>query len=355
VSRLQVLATPGRPAPPATVLVPLIAGTVTDTPVNDAVRRDIQTELGPRSLYVSAPGLREITGDRVVDLLATAVASGGFEGDTVFFSHSPSVLSKERLPTAASPDVFIRRFMKLDILKGEHAIWSWGPLEAPPTIAREFTGLRMTPAITSHRGQVEELLAGHNARNPAEADTLVVDAPGGAAISLKGYSMRGQAFLFALYQAVFATVIDVFTMERFEPSLLAEPPATHLEEQWRSRDLPVPGTLAEAIDTSVRCVSAGTVVAAPALHLMAVNDDWSVADPEGIGHVRPTILGALCLQLVAMIATGVPLRQCPLCKDWFQSTDPRRQFCPDKNCASTAAKRAARTRQLIQTVRSQRS
>jgi hypothetical protein len=167
------------------------------------------------------------------------------------------------------------------------------------------------------------------------------------------YGLFEQVALVRIYQALFESWLVIDRAVELEPGGLEKPPTDRLRDVWRRRSLPEPETRFEAITTMQLLLNAATSAAGPRVELLHPG-----LAPYGGAYGRPVprVLTAMCLQVLAWLADGVPARRCANdnCGQWFSRQLGRATYgqyrssgviyC-SKTCAKAVSQRNYRKRQ----------
>lgn len=191
-----------------------------------------------------------------------------------------------------------------------------------------------------------------NLATSEEGDERVYGRGTDSAVGLRLHQLDMQRGLVVIYQAVFESWMLLDPASDLALNTLAEPPRDEVLAAWDSRGLPTPRTKFELISTLQEFINDATRYNGPRVELT-----HPVFDRTGIAYGRPvpSILNAMCLQLLAWLSEGIPARRCANanCNRWFSRQRGRARhgqyrasgvlYC-SSSCAKAAAQREYRRR-----------
>ena len=122
-------------------------------------------------------------------------------------------------------------------------------------------------------------------------------------------SVWSQQAVLAIYQATFACWVNLIDnpADVADPAALRAGPKDAYLEPWADTGLPTPDTMYDLLGTMQLLVNAGARDRGPVVELTHPElEEQGLA----IGRRVPTILPALCEQLLGWVAEGLPARRC---------------------------------------------
>ncbi len=174
-------------------------------------------------------------------------------------------------------------------------------------------------------------------------------------LSGTAYTWSVQVTFLNLCQAVFQSWLLMLA----DPDALLDltaPPTATAEQVWADRDLPVPLTGFDLLDTMLDAVNSAAASYGPRLEAI-----HPTLEERGFAFGRPVprILTSMCLQLLEFVAHGVPARRCAneTCGRYFTRQRGRSQFGQSRStgvlycsasCARAQAQREYRRRSRSQ-------
>lgn len=185
-----------------------------------------------------------------------------------------------------------------------------------------------------------------------EDHAYTLPSDGRRIFSVRTYALGRQMWLARVFQAVFESWILLDADHDLDPDRLALPPRDQLLDVWTRRRLPAPTTAFEAVSTIQTMVNEATTALGPRIELTHPQLE---ARGGAYGRPVPRVLSAMCLQLLAWVAEGVPARRCAneTCSQWFSRQRGRAEsgqyrtsgvlYC-SSSCAKAQSQRAYRRR-----------
>lgn len=285
--------------------------------------------------------------DELFERLADQTAKEALAGPALFAD-----VTEKRVPAVLPPEYFLRRFRSWPAEKLFQFLREWGPLDIPEQPRDVWT---TWASLGLHLDEVDERLNRLQRNCPEDGRTFVVTV-GHRQLHLQGYSVELQDLAFQTYQAVVGTIVDLVLKSEH----LLEPRAglskadldAHLPRStrliWEERELPVPTTVGEALDSVVGLLVRAAAPSAPHLELRS-----NTEQEPSLWEVGRGILGALALQVITAVSDGAPARECQRCHKLFlRQVENRHQshqhgtrvkFC-SRECAQQEAQQRYRER-----------
>jgi hypothetical protein len=258
-------------------------------------------------------------GDQLVTDMAHLVGPNAFRGGAVVFEG----LDDER---PIDDEMFMRSFVGIGpsdaAALGEFHV-RWGPLILPSGLTDQPELGRLSLSEEGrHRYEILDFVRGLRGAYPKDGEMFPLGADGAPghrkrpALVARVYSIDVQFWAMRLFQAAFETLLLLSSDGFSGPSQKLERPLDQvLADVWSTRDLPLPRTLFEAIDTAMELVVSGVGAGfGPRLELR-IDDTRPAQHP--IGDVAPTVLPAMCSQAIRLVGERIPARRCPKCSSWF--------------------------------------
>jgi hypothetical protein len=139
-----------------------------------------------------------------------------------------------------------------------------------------------------------------------------------------GFALRIQYGLISLYQAVFESWLLI--LDRY--SKLADLDAClpdELAAPWAKREWPMPANMCGLLDTIMDAVNSAAAVSSPRIEIVHPKLE---ARGLAFGRPLPRVLTAMCLQLLAFVAKGLPARRCAkeACRKHFARQRGRSEY-----------------------------
>lgn len=279
-----------------------------------------------------------------------------------------------------SPELFLREFLALDLDSGDpvpslNFIAEWGPLVLPERLFTERNVARISPhprgwglqdvslrplegelgpserSVGEHRNEIYELLWQVFQETDSEGEEVAVASQRTdgeiTGVSVTGFSIRAQYHLISLYQAVFESWLLLMHDHDGFSTLDAAPPAP-LMEPWDRRELPVPTTMFDLLDTVTDALNSAAAAFGPRVEVTHPH-----LEQQGVAFGRPVprILVAMCVQALVFVAEGVPARRCAneTCGQWFARQRGRSQYGQTRSsgvlyCSASCARAQAQRR-----------
>jgi hypothetical protein len=235
------------------------------------------------------------------------------------------------------PELFMREFLALNLADIDDGgdpkeftefLIKWGPLILPSLLLEQRDVAQVRPAGRwptdepraldaqlgpplpgEHRVEIhEELWRLLDSETDGEETAMIATrtAEGPVVVHMTGFAARIQYGLVSLYQAVFESwllVIDRYdTLADLDTSVPEE-----LQTPWVRRDWPVPTTMFDLLDTITDAVNSAAAAHGPRVEITHPKLE---AGGVAFGRPLPRVLTAMCLQLLAFLAAGVPARRC---------------------------------------------
>lgn len=276
-------------------------------------------------------------------------------------------------------ELFLREFLELredDPGPLLEFLQQWGPLVPPATLLTHRDVVRVTPqprswvfdgqmrplegylgppeaSVGEHRTDVYDVLDTVLNSECEQEEFIYHRRTDDAVVSLSGtaFTWSVQMALLNLYQAVFESWLLLVA----DPGGLLDltaPPSKATQQLWAERDLPVPETGFDLLDTLLDAVNSAAAAYGPRLEAV-----HPTLESRGFAFGRPVprILTSLCLQLLEFVAEGVPARQCAneTCGRYFTRQRGRARFGQSRSsgvlycsasCARAQAQREYRRR-----------
>jgi hypothetical protein len=294
--------------------------------------------------------------------------------DELVFYFDERPMNTRDLPS----ELFMREFLSLDVVRLDHReeaaeflnfVTTWGPLTWPMLLLeqRDVAHLRLEhpewvleggdprplegqlgpPVSSDHRDEVHrelwELL-----RSETEGDEVGMlarrTAEGVVFVHMTGFAFGLQYALASLYQAVFESWLLV--LDRYDGFTdLNAPVADELVVPWARRGWPVPETIFDLLDTITDAVNSAAAPYGPRAEIIHPELE---ARGLAFGRPLPRVLTAMCLQLLAFVADGVPARRCAneACGQFFSRQRGRSRYGETRKtgviyCSATCARAQA--------------
>jgi hypothetical protein len=256
--------------------------------------------------------------------------------DELIFYFDERPMTIQPLPS----ELFMREFLSIDLTPVDHGwdpkdllnfIVRWGPLVLPTTLLehRDVAQLRLEhpgwvleggdprhlegqlgpPAPSEHRDEIYQQLWGlfrSETEGEETASILRRTAEGPVVVHMTGFAYRVQYELASLYQAVFESWLLV--IDRYDEFTdLNAPVPEELATPWARREWPAPDKMFDLLDTITDVVNSAAAAYGPRAEITHPKLE---AGGMAFGRPLPRVLTAMCLQLLAFIADGVPARRC---------------------------------------------
>lgn len=269
-------------------------------------------------------------------------------------------------------ELFLREFLELredDPGPLLEFLQQWGPLVPPTTLLAHRDVVRVTPqprswvfdgqmrplegylgppeaGVGEHRTEIYDVLNGVLNSDYEQEEFTYHRRTDDGAVSLAGtaFTWSVQMTLLNLYQAVFESWLLLVA----DPDALLDltvPPPEAAQQPWAQRDLPVPETGFDLLDTLLDAVNSAAAAYGPRLEAV-----HPTLEGRGFAFGRPVprILTALCLQMLEFVAEGVPARRCAneTCGRYFTRQRGRARFGQSRTsgvlyCAASCARAQA--------------
>lgn len=179
-----------------------------------------------------------------------------------------------------------------------------GAANAPLAVAPDRTGR----GHSSHQDMLLEVLY-RDYRFPYGDEVLYDAGHDGRLLPMTAASVWSQQAVLAIYQATFACWVNLIDnpADVADPAALRAGPKDAYLEPWADTGLPTPDTMYDLLGTMQLLVNAGARDRGPVVELTHPElEEQGLA----IGRRVPTILPALCEQLLGWVAEGLPARRC---------------------------------------------